>query len=256
MKPAVKIVARTHPTSRTRMRRRHEVKQHVEPMDLRTKVFLAGAALGFVVVALLTYVGMRDARVLSTGLFVAAVGPMYLTVARLKTYLPRAHSVWKRELWNVALGIPVGAAVFYIWKIFPGMYAALEEIVWRQSDVAGGAYLEGMQIALDTAGGYFLGLILGSVLVAAQGAVWVVPSYLLAKWVTHPVEEQVERFYRQRIRQSTRQVVGRTRRLTKFKVGGELAETKVQLRLFGTVLSLFSGLVVILALAWITPLFA
>ena len=155
---------------------------------------------------------------------------------------------------NVPLGIPLGVAVFYLWKIFPAMYRALEEIVWRPSELGGGAYLEGIQVALDMAGGYLLGLILGGLLVSAQAAVWMVPAYFLAKWVTKPVEDEVEKFYRQKIRQSTRHVVGRPSRLTKFKVGGELAETKVQLRLYGTMLSLFSGLVVILILAWVTPL--
>lgn len=238
------------------MRRRVEVKHQAPPMDIRTKVFIVGAALGFVAIAFLTYIGMRDARVLSTGMFLAVLGPMCLTVARLKFYMPRAHSVWRRELWNLLLGVPLGVAVFYVWKIFPAAYAGLEEIVWRPTEVAGGAYLEGMQIALDTAGGYLLGLILGAFLVSAQAAVWIVPAYLMSKWVTMPVEEQVEKFYRQRIRQSTRQVVGRTRRLTKFKVGGDLAETKVQLRLFGTMLSLSAGLVTILILAWVTPLFS
>ena len=37
-------------------------------------------------------------------------------------------------------------------------------------------------------------------------------------------------------------------------VGGELAETKVQLRMCGTMLMLFSGLVTMLVLAWVTPL--
>lgn len=238
------------------MRRRVEVKHQAPPMDVRTKVFLVGASLGFVAIAFLAYIGMRDARVLSTGMFIAVVGPMCLTVARLKFYMPRAHSVWRHELWNVLLGVPLGVAVFYIWKIFPAAYVGLEEIVWRPAEVAGGAYLEGMQIALDTAGGYLLGLILGALLVSAQAAVWVIPAYLMSKWVTKPVEEQVEKFYRQRIRQSTRQVVGRSRRLTKFKVGGELAETKVQLRVFGTMLSMSAGLVTILILAWVTPLFS
>ncbi len=223
-------------------------------MDLRTKVLMAGAALGFLAVAFLTFSGMRDVRVLSTGLFLTVVGPVCLTVARLKTYWPRAYSVRQRELLNIPLGIPLGAAVFYVWSFFPAMYSALEEVVWRHSDVGGGAYLEGMQVALDTAGGYFLGLLLGSFLVAAQAAVWIIPAYFAAKWVTWPVEDQVEKFYRQKIRQSTRHVVGRPSRLTKFKVGGELADTKVQLRMYGTMLSLFSGLVTILILAWVLPL--
>lgn len=255
MKPAVKIVARTHATGRSRIRRRHEVNHHAEPMDPRTVLLVVGSTLGCGVIALLAYIGMRDARVLSTGLFIAVVGPMYLTVYRLKLYMPRAHSIWKREAWNIVLGVPLAVAVFYVWKLFPAMYAGLEDLVWRQPENAGGAFLHGVQTALDTAGGYLLGLILGSMLVAAQAAVWIVPSYFIAKGITRSAEDQVEEFYRQRVRQSTRQVVGRTRRLPKFKVGRELIDTKVQLRSFGMMLSLFSGLVTILALAWITPFF-
>ncbi len=253
MKPAVKIVARTNAPGRQRVRR-VPVQNHTEPTDVRTKVLLAGAALGVLAIAFLTFIGVRDARVLSTGLFLAMVGPVYLTVTRLKSYLPRAHSVRMREMLNIPLGIPLGVAVFYVWAFFGPMYMALEEIVWRPPEVAGGAYLEGMQVALDTAGGYFLGLILGAFLVVAQGAVWVIPAYFMAKAVTKPVEDEVEKFYRQKIRQSTRHVVGRPSRLTKFKVGGELADTKVQLRAYGTMLSLFSGLVTILVLAWVLPL--
>lgn len=224
-------------------------------MDLRTKLLIGGAAVGSVVMLSFVVFGIRDARVWSTSLFLTVIGPVCLTVARLKTYMPRAHSVWRRELWNVVLGIPLAALVFHLWGFFPAMYAALEEIVWRPSEVAGGAYLEGMQVALDTAGGYMLGLILGAMVVALQAGIWIVPAYLGAKWVMKPVEDQVERFYRQKIRQSTRQVVGRSRRLTKFRVGGELAETRVQLRMCGMMLSLSSGLVTIVLLAWTLPLF-
>lgn len=223
-------------------------------MDARTKIFLAGASVSFLACGFLTYVGLRDARVLTAGLLIAAVGPMFMTVAKLESYLPRAYAVRTRELWNVPLGIPLGIAVYYIWQVFPTMYAAVEEIVWRPSEGAGGAYLEGMQIALDTAGGYFLGLILGALLLGAQLFVWIAPAYLLAKMVTQPVEKEVERYYRQKIRQSTRKVVGRPTRLTKFKVGGDLAETKVQLRMYGTALSIFSGLIAMTLLAWLAPL--
>lgn len=251
MKPAVKIVARSYPSRRSV--RRHPIKRASPPMDVRTKVLLVGSAIGLVAITALVVFGIRDARVLTTGLFLAVVGPMYLTITRLETYLPRAHSVRKRELLNVPLGVPLGAAVFFVWGLFPPLYTALEEFVWGPSEVAGGAYLESVQIALGTAGGYLIGLVLGSLLVTAQAAVWVVPAYLLAKWVTKPLEDEVEEFYRQKIRQSTRRVIGRPSQLTKFKVGGELAETKVQLREYGTMLCLFSGLITILALAWITP---
>ena len=254
MKPAAKITARSHVPGRRTKRRRVPVLQHAVPMDRRAKVFIVSSAFGFLVVAGMTYAGMRDARVLSTGMFFAVIGPMCLTALHLKSYLPRASQVRKRELLNIPAGIPLGVGVFYVWKIFPAMYTAVEDVVWRPSEVAGGAYLEGMQIALDTAGGYFLGLILGALLVSLQAAVWVLPAYFLSKAIAKPVEDQVEDFYHQKIRQSTRQVVGRPSRLTKFKVGGELAETKVQLRMYGTMLCLFSGLVTILILAWVTPL--
>lgn len=251
MKPAVKIVPRSYPTRRAV--RRHEIKRAAPPMDARVKALVVGSAVGLVGMAGMALLGMRDARVLTTALLLAVVGPTYLTVSRLKTYLPRAYSVRKRALLNVLLGIPLGVAVFYVWGLFPALYTALEDVVWRPAEVAGGAYLESVQIAFDMAGGYFLGLILGALLVTVQAAVWVVPAYMLAKWVTRPVEEEAEKFYRQKIRQSTRQVVGRPSRLTKFKVGGDLAEAKVQLREYGTMLCLFSGLCTIVLLAWITP---
>jgi len=223
-------------------------------MDARTKLFIAGSAVGFLAIAALSYLGVRDARVLTTGLFFATVGPVTVTVVRLRTYMPRAYGVRMRELWNVPVGIPLGIGVFYLWKIFPVMYAALEEIIWRRPEAGGGAYLEGVQMALDTAGGYLLGLILGAFLLATQIGMWVAPAYLLATRVIRPVEEEVERFHRQKIRQSTRKVVGRASRLPKFKVGGDLAATKVQLRAYGTLLSLFSGLVAMTLLAWTLPL--
>jgi len=252
MKPAVKIVARSQAPRRKRVR--VPVDRHAPPMDARTKVFIAGAALGCLAIAFLTYRGLGDTRVFSTGLLLAVSGPVCLTIANLKSYLPRAYSVRKRELWNVPLGIPLGVAVYYVWKIFPAMYSALEEVVWRPAEFGGGVYLEAMQIALDTAAGYLLGFVLVAILVGLQAAIWVVPAYLLAKRVTGSVEEQVEKFYRRKIRQSTRRIVGRLSHITKFRVGGELAETKVQLRLYGTMLSLFSGLTTITILAWVLPL--
>jgi hypothetical protein len=227
---------------------------HAAPMDLRTKVFLASASLALLVVTGLTYAGLRDVRVIMTGLFVAVVAPAVLTIVRAQDYLPRAHAVRRRQPWNLPLGIPLGVAVFYVWKLFSQIYLAFDEVVWGREDIAGTAYLEGLQVALDTAGGYVLGLFLGAIVVFVQAAVWIVPAYLLARWMTRPIEEEVERFYRQKVRQSTRQFVGRSRRVTKFKVGGELVETRMQLREYATILVLLSGLVTMLALAWLTPL--
>ena len=268
MKPAVKIVPRSQaPRRRARVfseppaaggkvkRVRVPLSQRGSEMDLRTRALVAGALAGAVLVGVLLSLGMTDERTFLTGLLFTAAGPVYLTVTRLKTYAPLAYGVRHRELWNVPIGIFLGAVVFYVWQPFPSLYLALPRLIWIETDLSGGVYVEAIKIAFTTISSYLLGLFLGSILVSVQVALWLAPAYWAARLVSNPVEAQIEKLHQQRVRQSSRKVVGRRASVAKLGAGAKLTDAKLQLRAYGTMLSLAAGLVTMTVIAWGTPFF-
>ena len=206
--------------------------------------FLGTGLLGFEV---------RDGRALLTPLFLWFGLVVGVVNYNLRSMMPWAHRVQTRSRLNLAAGVPIGILVFGIWSLFTPLYEMVADIVWAPVDASGGAYVENMTFALETAGAYLLGLVLGGLILALQFTVWLLPCYLGARYVAIPVEAKVEKAYEKSVRRTTTRVVGRKRRLTKFRVGGELANTKVQIRTHGALLSLASSLATMTALAWIWP---
>lgn len=197
---------------------------------------------------------IRDERALLTALLIWFGTVVVVVNQNLPSLMPWAQRVRSRSLLNLVAGVPLGILVFAVWSSFGPLYELVAGVVWAPVDVAGGAYVENMTFALETAGAYLLGLVLGGVVMALQLSLWVLPCYAVARYIGRPVEAQVEKAYEKSVRRTTTRVVGRKRRLTKFRVGGELANTKVQIRTYGALLSLASSLTTMTILAWSLPL--
>ena len=250
MKPALKIVPPGQAIGSAL--KQSEGAKRVAPASRLTSALFFGVLAGAAATALMMILGVRDARFLLTSSSLIAGGAFYVTMANLKVYLPRAYPHRKDGYRSALIGLPLGIVVYFVWKVFPPIYAAVDEIVWRSSlpDEGGSAYLESLQFAFATTASYAFGLVLGALVLSVQVGLWFLPAYLIARQRTKSAEEKAERAYREEVRKATRRYVGRRSRLTKFKVGGDLSAMKVQLRTYHFVLVLASGLVTMTGLAW------
>ncbi len=254
VKPALKIVPPSQGIGRALKQR--EGAATVTPASRLTSALLFGILAGSAAAALIMSQGVRDARLLLTSSTLIFGGALYLMMANLQVFLPRAYGHRKDGFGSALTGVPLGIVVYFVWKIFPPIYAAVDEIVWRASlpEEGGSAYVESLQFAFATTGSYALGLVLGALVLSLQVGLWFLPAYLIARQRTKSAEEKAERVYREKVRKATRRYVGRRARLTKFKVGGDLSAIKVQLRVYHLGLVLASGLVAMTGLAWVWSL--
>lgn len=262
MKPAIRLSSRpapgpTRPESPAGNARRGGTRSATRPIarkrDPLTQALFGGAIVACLVGFSLLGAEIRDGRALLTPLLIWFGTVVVVINQNLPSLMPRAHRVRNRNRINLVAGVPVGILVFGVWTFFGPLYELVAGVVWAPVDAAGGAYVENMTFALGTAGAYLLGLVLGGLVLALQLSVWILPCYAVARYIARPVEAQIEKAYENGVRRATTRVVGRKRRLTKFRVGGELANTKVQIRTYGALLSLASSLATMTILVWALP---
>ncbi|MBM4270255.1 MAG: hypothetical protein FJ144_27230 [Deltaproteobacteria bacterium] len=229
------------------------MEHKTQPFDPRTKALLIGAAVGTLAVVAMSAAGLRDERSPVTGLFVAAIAPMWMTIRQVERYAPRVRPVQRRELWNLPLGAPLGILALFAWQLFGPAFTAVEAYLWESQPVDPDALAE-IQFMSDNVVRPFVSLLGFTALLAMQAALWVIPTYWMARWVNGPVERQLEAYYKKELRRRAQELVELSNRLARFKTGGELAETKIQLRTYGTVLGLCGGLVAMTLFVWVAPL--